>query len=84
MKVKKLKSVFVSSVEELDQLYKSNLLLERKTVIQFRCEICNIPSTKKYRHDRNMALLCHKHATENTFLKKYGKTQSFSLQRNAR
>ena len=77
MKIKKLKSVFVSSMEELDQLYKSGLLLERKTVIQFKCEVCGIISTKKYRHDRNMILLCHKHATENTFLKKYGKHSHF-------
>ena len=42
MKIKKLKSVFVSSMEELDQLYKSGLLLERKTVIQFKCEVCGI------------------------------------------
>ena len=77
MKIKKLKSVFVSSIEELNQLYKSGLLLERKTVIQFKCEVCGIISTKKYRHDRNMTLLCHKHATENTFLKKYGKRSHF-------
>ena len=70
--------IYVRNDMHLLEFIANGQFKDRKTYFQFKCKICGCLTTKQFRKNRLIRLLCTKHSTEHCCLQKFGAANPFS------